>query len=366
MPKAMTWIHDRESDLHRASFGEGHELFVARRNTGGFDAMVTNPVTGDVAWASGRVYEAIAAAKRGAVAAAKRLSTPLPVDTDENRETSRAAVGTVVPTTPKTEPEEENSQSSSIWTREGGRLVARPERADQSARCAILPLDPGHYLGYIRIRETVLRIDYSNLMEAKRGLIHRAKGLLDQLLPEGMYAGGSEAGHGSSSSAIRVGFSAAKRLRCRAKDKLEFLRADEAGHGFAGPPVHQCPEHGAEEVVAMLRCQMISSAGARGARHRASAEFRDLVGHASAFAALSASEKADSAIGTERDSPVASTTSHFSTTGLDDMPPTPFPEWRRPSRLLFHSPRKCERWSRMEQSRAVAASLRQRGGPGIA
>ena len=190
MPKATTWIHDRESDLHRASFGESHELFVARRNTGGFDAMVTNPATGDVAWASGRIYEAIAAAKRGAVAAAKRLSAPLPVNEEDGCETNRPTLHSVAPAKTMAGREDETSQSSSIRTREGGRLVARLEHAQQSARCAILPLDPGHYLGYIRIRETILRIDYSNLMEAKRGLIHRAKGLLDQLLPEGMYAGG--------------------------------------------------------------------------------------------------------------------------------------------------------------------------------
>ncbi|MCK5748658.1 MAG: hypothetical protein KAH44_20755, partial [Oricola sp.] len=86
--------------------------------------------------------------------------------------------------------QQSTSETSSKWLEEDGRLVARFERAEHAARCAIVAIDPGQYLGYVRIRELVLRIEYSSLMDAKRGLVKRAEGLLEQLLPEGIYAGG--------------------------------------------------------------------------------------------------------------------------------------------------------------------------------
>ena len=42
---------------------------------------------------------------------------------------------------------------------------------EHTARCAIVAIDPGQYRGYVRVRELILRIEYSSLMEAKRGLV---------------------------------------------------------------------------------------------------------------------------------------------------------------------------------------------------
>jgi hypothetical protein len=195
MPQYIVWQHDEAADLHRAPFRDSFELLVARNRDGEFDAIVSDARTGEPVWTSTRVYAAVPDAKRGAVAAAKRHSPPgyytgpaavagwdLEAEFEEER---------MAETPPSTVPSEQDaSETCSRWREEDGRLVARFERAEHAALCAILAIDPGQYLGYVRVRELVLRIEYSGLMEAKRGLVKRAEGLLEQLLPEGIYAGG--------------------------------------------------------------------------------------------------------------------------------------------------------------------------------
>lgn len=195
MSQYIVWQLDEAADLHRAPFQDNFELLVASRPDGGFDALVSDIRTGNPVWESTRVYAAVPDAKRGAVAAAKRYSPPgyysgpavisgwdleAEFKSDEMVEAVASSVSC----------QQSTSETSSKWLEEDGRLVARFERAEHAARCAIIAIDPGQYLGYVRIRELVLRVEYSNLMDAKRGLVKRAEGLLEQLLPEGIYAGG--------------------------------------------------------------------------------------------------------------------------------------------------------------------------------
>ncbi|WP_193175303.1 hypothetical protein [Oricola nitratireducens] len=195
MPQYIVWQHDEAADLHRAPFWDSFELLVASNRDGGFDAIVSDARTGDPVWESTRTYDSIPAAKRGAVAAAKRHSPPgyytgpaVIAGWDLEAEFEEERMAEMPPSTVPSE--QDASEASSRWREEDGRLVARFERAEHAARCAIVAIDPGQYLGYVRVRELVLRIEYASLMEAKRGLVKRAEGLLEQLLPEGIYAGG--------------------------------------------------------------------------------------------------------------------------------------------------------------------------------
>ena len=187
MTTKFEWVLDAEHRIYRTRFDDQHDLLVADRPDARFDVLVLNAVSGETLWESDKTYVAAADAKRAGVAAAKRISGihVAPVvsgKADHSAEMEYSA--------PSSTEFQSAKHVQSIWHLHEGRYVATIQKAAQSARCAIVPLDPDHYLGFIRLNGMVLRIPYSNLHEAKRGLVTRIQGLLDQVVPEGMFAGG--------------------------------------------------------------------------------------------------------------------------------------------------------------------------------
>lgn len=192
MPKIINWSFDAATRLHRAAYDDGHELLVGDRRDGGYDAFVVDIRSSDTVWNSDICYTTVASAKRGAGAAAKRLlkevddAVEVPVSTDSV--TACAVVD--AETLADADVETDIVLPSPLWESRDGYHMATIQRGQQAARCSIVQIDPDHVLGFIRLRDLTLRIEFGGLMEARQALGKRATGLLEQLVPEGMYAGG--------------------------------------------------------------------------------------------------------------------------------------------------------------------------------
>ena len=181
MPRE-TWIYDDESRLHSVNHLD-HVLLVGDRTDGKFEASIADS-EGNVIWEAEDVYDGAGGAKRAARAAVKRLTTP-----DPSAVPNIADSGDERALRPD-EPAHKEARTKSFWKEEGGRLVGSLTHAGQTASCAIVPLEANVFLGFVRLRDVVLRLDHADLAEAKHAVVNRAEAMLDQLVPSGLFAGG--------------------------------------------------------------------------------------------------------------------------------------------------------------------------------